>query len=167
MTTLMMLKGWKLAFCSTSHNYTYCPDNFSEFLKQRRRWYLSDIFNQYIVLTNLWNLIRWNIAFSLFFSFYQVVYMICTIISAYMWILIICVELKIVTGVPLVYFSTVTMVILFAYVIVCMTCAEKVIFRMTMVLYGVTNITIMAIVIRRIVVLGLLAFSGEQLILIL
>ncbi|CAI9728096.1 Hypothetical predicted protein [Octopus vulgaris] len=49
MATLLMVKGWYMRYSSFARNNTYCPDTFEEFLKQRRRWVLSDIANAVLV----------------------------------------------------------------------------------------------------------------------
>jgi chitin synthase len=53
MCTLMMLRGWKLRYSTHAVNKTYCPDSIEEFIKQRRRWILSDLANSFLVFRNL------------------------------------------------------------------------------------------------------------------
>ena len=43
--TLLVEKGWRLEYCAVSENTTFCPDNFDEFFKQRRRWIPSTLAN--------------------------------------------------------------------------------------------------------------------------
>ena len=53
MCTLMMLKGWHLRYNSYGRNSTYCPEETEEFMKQRRRWLLSDFANAIVVARNI------------------------------------------------------------------------------------------------------------------
>ncbi len=167
MCTLMMLKGWKLAFSPISHNYTYCPENFKEFLKQRRRWYLSDVFNQYLLISNLSKLIYRNKAFSLPFSLYLFIVFLLTLLAPFigMWIMV--GGLVMISGVSHIYLVTVNIVILVIYTIMCVTCTDKILITVTKFLYGVIAIIMTAIICKVAVLIGQLIFTGEQLILIL
>ena len=62
--TLMMLKGWKLDYASFCVNSTFCPETFEEFVKQRRRWIMSEIGNMLSVFRHGWRLCRGNDAIS-------------------------------------------------------------------------------------------------------
>ncbi|XP_046337780.2 uncharacterized protein LOC124119335 [Haliotis rufescens] len=70
MCTLMMLRGWKLQYSNFAYNGTYCPDTVEEFIKQRRRWILSDFANSLMVFRNLPQLIRSNGCFSVIYAIY-------------------------------------------------------------------------------------------------
>eukprot|EP00112_Aurelia_sp_Birch-Aquarium-sp1_P009840 Seg2134.2 transcript_id=Seg2134.2/GoldUCD/mRNA.D3Y31 product="Chitin synthase chs-2" protein_id=Seg2134.2/GoldUCD/D3Y31 len=48
--TLMVEAGWRLEYSAAAENRTYCPDNFDEFFKQRRRWGPSTIANQVLLI---------------------------------------------------------------------------------------------------------------------
>lgn len=51
--TLMMKSGWTLRYSCHGYNTTFCPEDTEEFMKQRRRWLLSDFANTVIVAGNL------------------------------------------------------------------------------------------------------------------
>ena len=42
--------GWRLDYCAAAENSTYCPEDFDEFFKQRRRWIPSTLANQLLLL---------------------------------------------------------------------------------------------------------------------
>ncbi|XP_052826273.1 uncharacterized protein LOC106880633 [Octopus bimaculoides] len=62
--TLMMMRGWKLKYCTYAFNTTFCPSTMDEFLKQRRRWILSDVANTFLVFRHLPRLVRHNACFT-------------------------------------------------------------------------------------------------------
>ena len=50
MCTLMVQRGWRLAYCAAAEDSTYCPESTEhllseEFYKQRRRWTPSTLAN--------------------------------------------------------------------------------------------------------------------------
>ncbi|XP_057290350.1 uncharacterized protein LOC130613049 [Hydractinia symbiolongicarpus] len=79
--TLLVEAGWKLEYCATAVDSTYCPDNFDEFFKQRRRWGPSTLANSIVVLDKHKTIRENNDAISIFFIIYQAVLMISTIIG--------------------------------------------------------------------------------------
>ncbi|XP_036355894.1 chitin synthase chs-1-like [Octopus sinensis] len=72
MCTLMMMRGWKLKFCTFAVNTTYCPCKLEEFLKQRRRWMLSDMANTFLVMQQLPRLVRYNACFTVLYIIYLI-----------------------------------------------------------------------------------------------
>ncbi|XP_076437985.1 uncharacterized protein LOC143277129 [Babylonia areolata] len=72
MCTLMMMWGWKLRYSTYAVNSTYCPDSLTEFIKQRRRWILSDLANSFLVFRSLLRLMRSNGCFSFMYAIYLV-----------------------------------------------------------------------------------------------
>ena len=78
--TLMVQSGWRLEYCAAAEDSTYCPDNFDEFYKQRRRWIPSTLANL-ILLISKWNVIaEKNDGISFFFILYQALMVFSTII---------------------------------------------------------------------------------------
>ena len=60
MCTLMMKAGWSLKYSFHGKNTTFCPEETEEFMKQRRRWLLSDFTNAAVVAGNLCELCVWS-----------------------------------------------------------------------------------------------------------
>ena len=77
----MVEAGWKLEYCATAENSTYCPDNFDEFFKQWRRWGPSTFANSLVVINEQAKLRENNDAISLLFIWYQGVLMVSSIIG--------------------------------------------------------------------------------------
>ena len=96
MCTLMMLRGWKLRYSTNAVNSTYCPDNVGEFIKQRRRWILSDFANSFLVFRNLPRLMRSNGCFSFMFALYLVQLFIIVIFSPGTTVVMLTVSVKVV-----------------------------------------------------------------------
>ncbi|XP_061191089.1 uncharacterized protein LOC133199272 [Saccostrea echinata] len=79
--TLMVQSGWRIEYCAASENETYCPEEFEEFYKQRRRWIASTLAN-IISLIKEWNLIRLlNHRVSYLFCIYQIFLLTSTFIG--------------------------------------------------------------------------------------
>nr|XP_034320179.1 uncharacterized protein LOC105341274 isoform X1 [Crassostrea gigas]XP_034320180.1 uncharacterized protein LOC105341274 isoform X1 [Crassostrea gigas] len=79
--TLMVQNGWRIEYCAASENGTYCPEEFEEFYKQRRRWIASTLANSLSLITN-WNLIRnSNHRISYLFCLYQIILLVSTFIG--------------------------------------------------------------------------------------
>ena len=79
--TLLVEAGWKLEYCATAENSTYCPDTFDEFFKQRRRWGPSTLANSLVVINENGMIRENNDAVTLFFIMYQVVLLVSSIIG--------------------------------------------------------------------------------------
>lgn len=81
MCTLMMLRGWKLEYTAFSDNTTFCPETLSEFLRQRRRWVLSDMANSFLVFRHVLHLARENDAFTIPYIIYMLQMCLIVLIS--------------------------------------------------------------------------------------
>lgn len=79
--TLMIERGWRLDYCASSTDSTYCPDTFDEFFKQRRRWGPSTLANQAVMVQTQSRIRRSNDDINLIFVIYQVLMLISTVIG--------------------------------------------------------------------------------------
>ena len=86
--TLLIQKGWRLEYCAISQDYTYCPETFEEFYKQRRRWIPSTIANLTIVIGQYSEITR-NNSITILFILYQFLIVFSSLISPATVILII------------------------------------------------------------------------------
>ena len=86
--TLLIQKGWRLEYCAVSQNYTYCPETFEEFYKQRRRWIPSTIANLTVVIGQCGEITR-NNSITILFILYQFIIVFSSLISPATVILII------------------------------------------------------------------------------
>ena len=76
----MVQSGWRLEYCAAAEDSTYCPDNFDEFFKQRRRWIPSTLANL-ILLISEWKLtVNNNDYISFGFILYQALMVFSTVI---------------------------------------------------------------------------------------
>ncbi|XP_033762780.1 uncharacterized protein LOC117344218 [Pecten maximus] len=101
MCTLMMLKGWKLRYIQTGRNSTFCPETTLEFMKQRRRWLLSDYTNALLVIQNIANLMTLNSAFSLTYVLYVVQLFIIMVLYPGATVMMLSLGLELGSGIPL------------------------------------------------------------------
>ncbi|CAB4015437.1 Chitin synthase 6, partial [Paramuricea clavata] len=69
--TLMVQAGWRLEYCAAAENFTYCPDNFDEFYKQRRRWIPSTLANLALLISEYDMTCKNNDSMSFMFILYQ------------------------------------------------------------------------------------------------
>lgn len=51
LSTLLLKTGWTLQYCASADARTFCPETFSEFYNQRRRWVTSTIANLQVRLS--------------------------------------------------------------------------------------------------------------------
>ena len=87
--TLLIKEGLRLEYCAISENHTYCPIDFSEFYKQRRRWIPSTVANLMMLISESKVITRRNNSISIIFILYQILIMFSTAISPATVILII------------------------------------------------------------------------------
>ena len=79
--TLLIQKGWRLEYCAISEDYTYCPEAFDEFFKQRRRWVPSTIANLALLISESSSITHGNDTVSILFILFQAVMVFSTAIS--------------------------------------------------------------------------------------
>lgn len=115
MCTLMMLKGWKLRYSSNARNTTFCPEDTAEFMKQRRRWLLSDYANAILVIRKLRELVTKNDAFSVLYSLYLLQLFLIMLLYPGSTIVMLCLGLELATGAPLIIVTPVVVVVIFGY----------------------------------------------------
>ncbi|KAK4009040.1 hypothetical protein OUZ56_014181 [Daphnia magna] len=69
--TLLIKRGYRLAYSANSSAYTHCPETFEEFYNQRRRWALSLIANTIDVLWNCRQIVKMNPNISWLYIVFQ------------------------------------------------------------------------------------------------
>jgi len=77
----MIERGWRLDYCASSTDTTYCPEEFNEFFKQRRRWGPSTLANQALLIQRQSIIRQSNDDINLVFIIYQVLMLVSTIIG--------------------------------------------------------------------------------------
>lgn len=87
--TLLIKKGWRLEYCAISEDQTYCPTEFGEFFKQRRRWIPSTIANLCQLISEAGNITSKNDSVSILFILFQFIMVFSTAISPATVILVI------------------------------------------------------------------------------
>ena len=70
--TLLLQRGYRVEYSAASDAYTHCPEGFSEFYNQRRRWVPSTMANIMDLLSDYKRTIQINDNISLPYIFYQV-----------------------------------------------------------------------------------------------
>ena len=87
--TLLIKESMKLEYCALSKDYTYCPTEFDEYFKQRRRWIPSTIANLMTLISESKIITTNNDSISIIFILYQILIMFSTAISPATVILVI------------------------------------------------------------------------------
>ncbi len=87
--TLLIEHGWRLEYCAISEDYTYCPEAFDEYFKQRRRWIPSTVANLTLLISEAKKITSGNDTVSILFVLFQFVIVFSTAISPATVILII------------------------------------------------------------------------------
>ncbi|KAL5017547.1 hypothetical protein ScPMuIL_007136 [Solemya velum] len=121
MCTLMMLRGWQLRYSYAARNTTYCPDNFGEFIKQRRRWILSDLANSLLVMKNIRQLVRNNNCFSVAFSVYLLQLFFITLLAPGSTILMLAIGFDFIFHIETYVTAPIIIVLILAYTGVCVS----------------------------------------------
>ena len=126
--TLLIKKGWRLEYCAISEDQTYCPIEFGEFFKQRRRWIPSTIANLLQIMTEAMSITKDNDSVSILFIIFQAIMVFSTAISPATVILIIASGLqttfKLSESMSLVIITVLVIVSVF-YGIICVTSSPK------------------------------------------
>ncbi|XP_032242861.1 uncharacterized protein LOC5517022 [Nematostella vectensis] len=89
MCTLMVQAGWRLMYCAAAEDVTYCPMNFDEFYKQRRRWMPSTLANLALLISEWRVTLGNNEHISVPFIIFQLFLLVSTIIGPSTVILVI------------------------------------------------------------------------------
>jgi len=79
--TLLLQRGYRVEYSAASDAYTHCPEGFSEFFNQRRRWVPSTIANIIDLLLDYKATVKINDNISLPYIWYQSMLMMGTIIG--------------------------------------------------------------------------------------
>lgn len=79
--TLLIKKGLRLEYCAISEDQTYCPVEFDEFFKQRRRWIPSTMANLLMLVSESGIITRGNDSISILYILFQSVMIFSTAIS--------------------------------------------------------------------------------------
>ncbi|KAK7496323.1 hypothetical protein BaRGS_00012488, partial [Batillaria attramentaria] len=147
MCTLMMMKGWKLRYSTYAVNSTYCPDTVGEFIKQRRRWILSDFANSFLVFRNLPRLMRSNGCFSFMYAVYLVQLFIIVVFSPGTTVVMLTVGVELLTGAPYHITTPVMSMVFVLYGLMCCLLSPEVQVRVTKCAIVVLGLSMAAVVI--------------------
>ena len=79
--TLLLQRGYRVEYSAASDAYTHCPEGFSEFFNQRRRWVPSTIANIFDLLMDYKKTVKINDNISLPYIWYQAMLMMGTVIG--------------------------------------------------------------------------------------
>ncbi|GFU39413.1 chitin synthase chs-2 [Nephila pilipes] len=79
--TLLLQRGYRVEYSAASDAYTHCPETFSEFYTQRRRWAPSTMANIMDLLINYKETVKCNDNISRPYIGYQVLLMMGTILG--------------------------------------------------------------------------------------
>ena len=158
--TLLVENGWRLEYCAISNDYTYCPVEFEEFFKQRRRWIPSTVANLWLLISKATKITANNEAISWFFIIYEFLIIISTIISPATVILIIASGLSAAFGVNGISVVVVLFIFSVFYGIICVFSSQKTQLDVAKIL------TFMSSVVMAVVIVGILKEAIENIILV-
>ena len=79
--TLLLQRGWRVAYSAASDAYTFVPEAFNEFFNQRRRWMPSTIANIVDLLSDYKRVVKENKDLSMGYISYQMMLMVGTILG--------------------------------------------------------------------------------------
>ena len=137
--TLIIKQGLRLEYCAISEDYTYCPTDFDEFFKQRRRWIPSTIANLFMLVSESGIITKGNDSISILYIFFQAIMIFSTAIAPATIVLVISAGLQtfsIPTYVSIPFFFTVGLV----YGLTCLFASPQVMIIVSTVWYMVGEI---------------------------
>ncbi|ESP04301.1 hypothetical protein LOTGIDRAFT_136430 [Lottia gigantea] len=147
MCTLMMLRGWKLKYSTFGVNSTFCPDTITEFIKQRRRWILSDFANSLMVFKNLPQLIRSNGCFSMIYVFYLLQLFFIVFLSPGSTIIMLTVGLDVLIKVPFVIITPMVVALFVLYGVLCVQLSSQSQITLTKVFMLILGLSMICVVV--------------------
>ena len=156
--TLLVENGWRLEYCAISNDYTYCPVEFEEFFKQRRRWIPSTVANLWLLISKATKITANNEAVSWFFIIYEIFVIISTIISPATVILVIASGLSAAFGLNGVAVIITLVIIAVFYGIICVFTSQKTQLDIA------KGLTFLFAVIMAVVVVGIIKETVEDII---
>ena len=126
--TLLIKKGWRLEYCAISEDQTYCPNDFNEFYKQRRRWIPSTIANLAMLIFDFKTINKENDSISFPFILFQALMVFSTMISPATVILVIASGLQSAYKIPNSGILAIIMILIIVsviYGIICLVASQK------------------------------------------
>ena len=117
--TLLVKQGLRLEYCAISEDYTYCPCEFDEFFKQRRRWIPSTVANLIMLVSESGIITRGNDSISILYILFQMIMILSTAISPATVILVIAAGME-TFHVPAAFTVTVLFLLAVFYGLVCL-----------------------------------------------
>lgn len=156
--TLLVKKGWRLDYCAISTDYTYCPVDFDEFFKQRRRWIPSTIANLGLLVSYGKKITKRNNSVNILFILYQVLIIFSTAISPATVILLVATGFQQTYHIDSVVVIVLMCTVSFFYGLICVFTSQKV------QLDTAKLLTFIFSVVMVVVIVGLLTQIGNDLI---
>ena len=127
--TLLIKKGLRLEYCAISEDYTYCPTDFDEFYKQRRRWIPSTVANLFMLVSESNLITRGNDSISILYILFQALMIFSTSIAPATVVMVIAAGLE-----PFGVHILISVVLFFSvgvvYGFICLYASPKVLFRL-------------------------------------
>ncbi|CAL1537716.1 unnamed protein product [Lymnaea stagnalis] len=122
--TLLMQRGWRLGYSCPAQNSTHCPETVGEFLRQRRRWVLSELSNMAAIFQSVPELVRNNSSFSAMFLLSLLTTFLWVILSPATTIVFLCAGLDLLFNMPLTLTLPVAVGVFLLYCLVCCVASQ-------------------------------------------
>lgn len=122
--TLLVKEGLRLEYCAISEDHTYCPTEFDEFYKQRRRWIPSTVANLVMLVSESGIITKGNDSISILYILFQVIMIFSTAISPATVILVIAAVLQ-TFQIPFGFTVTFLFLLSIGYGLVCLYASPK------------------------------------------
>ena len=145
--TLLVQHGWRLEYCAVAENFTFCPDHFEEFYKQRRRWIPSTLANLFELVSSGSQIVKRNNFISYLFVFYQILNIVSTILSPGAVIIVLVGGITVAFGINQYITLAVQLGIAGAFMLVCLYTSQKTQLTTAKILTGVYALMMTAVVV--------------------
>ena len=158
LSTLLIENGWRLEYCAIYNAHTYCPVDFDEFYKQRRRWIPSTVANLWLLISKATKITANNETIGWLFIIYEIFVIISTIISPATVILIIASGLSVAFGLNGVAITITLVIISVVYGIICVFCSQRIQLDIA------KGLTFLFAVVMAVVIAGIIKDTAEDII---
>ncbi|XP_060583230.1 LOW QUALITY PROTEIN: chitin synthase chs-2-like [Ruditapes philippinarum] len=149
--TLLLQQGYRVDYAAGSDAFTYAPEGFDEFFKQRRRWMPSTVFNIIDLLADYKNTVYVNSNISMLYILYQGALLLSTIVGPATVLMMIAGANMVVFKVTVIWGYVIALAPAIFYFILCFYVKEKTQLRVAEILTALYAFVMMIVLVGTIV----------------
>nr|AHX26704.1 chitin synthase [Owenia fusiformis] len=149
--TLMLQQGYRIEYCAASDALTQCPEAFSEFYNQRRRWGPSTLANIVDLLQSYENTVRINDNISYFYMLYQFMLFVSTILGPATVVMMIAGSFNAVLGTNLWQSYLMSLGPAIFFTVICMSCKDQTQINVATIMSAIYAVVMMVVIVGTVI----------------